>query len=66
MWFLALVATVVLIWSGWWVRRPHHHHSGGGRSRDGHFAGQHDIATGYRRETPAPREHAAPGEYDGD
>ncbi len=66
MWFYGLLAAGVVIWFVWWLRHPHHRRTGGGRYLDGKFPARHDVATGYQRDTPSPREHAAPGEYDGD
>jgi hypothetical protein len=69
MWGYALVAVPVLGWFVWWVRRPHHHHSGGGSFRDSYSPkslGWSRFGREYRHDDPAPHDHAAPGEYDGD
>jgi hypothetical protein len=58
MWY-AVVAVLVLAWFVWWRKRPHHERSSALRSRDGYFGGKQDMSTGYGRETPAPRDHAA-------
>jgi hypothetical protein len=69
MWGYWLLGVPVVGWFAWWVRRPHHHHSGGGRFRDSYSQkslGWSRLGREYRNDAPTPRDHAAPGEYDGD
>jgi hypothetical protein len=69
MWGYVLVAVPVLAWFAWRIRRPHHHHTGGGRFREMYSQkslGWSRLGREYRNDEPTPREHAAPGDYDGD